>query len=217
MMLFLLYDLLAVENDREGPLILYRNGHIRAKNTGLDIRDHGLAGCDDVLVQIIGQIRGAGIDERRAVAVVAVRVESELRDEKETSADIGEALIRFSFLVTEDAEPYELFYHTVGDLLRVSAANPDKYEESVIDRTDGLALDIDFGRGHSLDQKTHKKVLLFDGMLCRQHIKMCYNCKEPLKKADELLKKTSRGALFICKRTRAEGISSGKRGVKKYV
>ena len=149
--------------------------------------------------------------------MVAVGVERELRDEKETAADIGEAFICFPFLITEDAEAYEFLDHTIGDLLRICITYSYKNEESQVDRADGLALDIDFGGGHSLDQKTHKKVLLFDGMLCRQHIKMCYNCKEPLKKADELLKKTSRGALFICKRTRAEGISSGKRGVKKYV
>ena len=36
--------------------------------------------------------------------MVAVGVERELRDEKETAADIGEAFIRFPFLITEDAE-----------------------------------------------------------------------------------------------------------------
>ena len=35
--------------------------HIRTKNTGLHIRDHGLAGIDDVLVEFIGQIRRTGI------------------------------------------------------------------------------------------------------------------------------------------------------------
>ena len=81
-------DFLAVEPDGERALVLDRDGHVGAEDAGLDDRDHLLTGLDDVLVEVIGEIRGSCVDERRAVAVVAVGIERKLRDEKETSADI---------------------------------------------------------------------------------------------------------------------------------
>ena len=61
--LFLLYDLVAVEPDGEGALVFDRDSHVRAKNTGGDFFDVRAAGLDDVLVEFVGQIRRAGIDE----------------------------------------------------------------------------------------------------------------------------------------------------------
>ena len=93
-------------------------------------------------------------------------------DEKEAAAHIGKAQVGLAVLVPEDTKPKEFLDHGVRNGLVIGVTDSDEDEEAVINGAYGFALDIDFGRGYTLDQKTHKKVLLFDFVCCRQHIKV---------------------------------------------
>ena len=109
----------------------------------------------EILVESIGLIRGAGLDEARAVALLTVRVEGELAYDEELAADIGEGAVGLAVFVREDTEAADFLDHAVRELLSICLGDAEEDEEAAADAADLFTVDRDGGVFDDLDDTSH--------------------------------------------------------------
>jgi len=102
-----------------------------------------------------GDFRARGADERRAAALVERRDQRELRDQEDGSPRRGEIEIQVPLVVAQDAQRGDLLRR--GDRLPGPVARFDtgQHQEPTADRRDALAIDLDRGTGHALQDESH--------------------------------------------------------------
>jgi hypothetical protein len=77
--------------------------------------------------------------------------ERELRNEQQAAGDLTQAEIHLSFGVGKHAVVEQTLQETVRALGLVAAFCAYQHHQAVLDRTDGLAVDVDTGTGHPLE------------------------------------------------------------------
>ncbi len=89
-------------------------------------------------------------------ALLRVGRERELRNEQKTAAGIRERAVHAAFLVGKDAIAEHALEQALGLRLAVPGLHRDEREQARIDRTHGLAIDVDARFADTLDQSDHR-------------------------------------------------------------
>ena len=99
----------------------------------------------EILVESIGLLLGTGLDEARAVALLAVRIEGELAHDEQLAGDIGEGAVGLAVFVREDPESADFLDHAVRERLGIRFGDAEEDEEAAADAADLFTVDRDGG------------------------------------------------------------------------
>ena len=99
--------------------------HVRTELSCFDNGNFLFALRDDVLVKFVSESRVAGTVERRAVALIAIGIKRELRDEQQRAAHVFDREVRFSIFVGKDAERKHFLDEAVGNFAGIALAYSD--------------------------------------------------------------------------------------------
>lgn len=152
-------QLIGVQPDGEGAVVDQVDLHHGAEATGFHVR-HVLAGAfDELLVKPFGLVGRAGAGEGGPVALLAVGVQRELRNDERLSVHIGKRAVRLAVLVLEDAQLEDLAPQPLDLLRAVVRAHAQQDQVPVLARAHRFAVDIHLRMRHALHQCPHKAPL----------------------------------------------------------
>ena len=113
----------------------------------------------EVLVELVGDIGGAGIRKRRTAAVAAVGKQRELRHHEYLAVDIGKCQVGLAVLILVDTQPAELAPQLVGLGTRIAMAHTQQHQVAASNATHALAVDRHAGVEHALHHRAHGLLL----------------------------------------------------------
>ena len=130
--------------------------HIGTEFSGFNDGNFFFALFNDVLVEFIGKRRVASTIECRAIALISIGIQRQLRNEQKRTANILDGEVRLSVFVGNDAERKHFLDEAVGDFASIVLAYANQHKESlVINFTDSLTINIDLSLSDSLDEEFH--------------------------------------------------------------
>ena len=121
---------------------------------------HVLAGAfDELLVKPFGLVGCAGAGERGSVALLAVGVQGELRNDEHLAVHVGKRAVRLAVLVLEDAQLEDLAPQPLDLVGAVVRAHAQQDQVAAFARANRFAIDIHLRMRHALHQSPHKTIL----------------------------------------------------------
>ena len=113
----------------------------------------------EVLVELVGDIGGAGIRKRWAAAVTAIGEQRELRHYENLAVNIGKCQVGLAVLILVNAQAAELAPQLIGLGARVAVAHAQQHQIAAPNLSHTLAVDRHAGVEHTLHHRTHGLLL----------------------------------------------------------
>ena len=113
----------------------------------------------EVLVELVGNIGGAGIGKRWAAAVTAIGEQRELRHYENLAVDIGKCQVGLAVLVLVNAQAAELAPQLINLGARVAVGHAQQHQIAAPNFAHVLAVDRHAGVEHALNHRTHGLLL----------------------------------------------------------
>ena len=121
---------------------------------------HVLAGAfDELLIKPFGLVGCSGAGERGSVALLAVGVQGELRNDEHLAVHVGKRAVRLAVLVLEDAQLEDLAPQPLDLVGAVVRAHAQQDQVPALARAYRFAIDIHLRMRHALHQCPHKALL----------------------------------------------------------
>ncbi len=150
----------AVEQESYGAVVLAGDLHVFAEGALLDAHAVGGYKSGYFFVKFLGQRRFGCGGEAGAASLSAVTVEGEIADEQNHAANVEHAAIHLAGLVGEDAQVYELVGYELRIVQRVTFADAEIDEQTLVDFAHLLIINSDLGLQNSLANDSHSRFLV---------------------------------------------------------
>ena len=110
----------------------------------------------EVVDQRAGLLGRRGVGEPGPPATTQVGVQRELAHEQHVATDVADGQVGLAVGVLEAAQDHHFFGQLLGDRLGVAVAHPEQDQPPTPDPAYRLAVDVDVGIQHSLQNRAHK-------------------------------------------------------------
>ena len=131
----------------------------------------------------------AGIYERRAIPLAAIRIQSKLGNDQQAAVHRFHIQICFSVFIFKYSQSHQFSDHFVCSLFRVGTADSHKYQKSLSDLAGNLSIHGYTGLTYPLYQKSHVLSFfpichpfygcLFASVFCRKVLAPCWSHEIP--------------------------------------
>ena len=143
------------QKNGDWAVIDQRDLHVRAKMSGLHMKPLGAELLDKIFIQGFGDGARRGLREAGTPPVAGVRIESELADGQDFSADLLETAVQLAVLVFEDPEIPALFGQEIRVFLGVRVGDADEKEEAATALADDFTVNSDSCFRNTLQENAH--------------------------------------------------------------
>src|SRR5580704_12398131 len=162
---------IGIEQDGHRAVVHQLNGHVRLKDSRLDVYAKCLQRADEFIVERFALFRRRGLNEAWAPLAACVAVERKLRDGKNRAADVEQRTVHFALLIVEYTQVCDFFRHNRCRGSRVFAPDGYEHEQSGGDFATHAAVDHHTCAGHALHYGSH--VYLLRSLLATTVDSMC--------------------------------------------
>jgi len=135
--------------------ISQRDLHVSAETAARDRSVQGLGALQQIAEQAFTLGRRCGRGKARTHALLGIGRKGELRDQEQTTADIGQAQIHLTFPIRKYAVAQEPLQEPIGLGFAVTAFDSNEHQEPGGDSADGDTLDLDPCFGNALKKTDH--------------------------------------------------------------
>jgi len=130
----MLFLVLGIDEDGDRTVINQFNLHIGAKDTRGDGSAQTLLdGLDKLLIERHGNVAASSTDVGGAVALGGERMERELRDDADVTADVHHRAVHHASLVVEDAQCQQFVGHPINVFLRIGSLKAYEHKQPLSD------------------------------------------------------------------------------------
>lgn len=150
-----LKELVGIDQNGDRPVVRQRYRHVRLELTRFRGNVRTAQSGDNFIEQRSRDFRCRGSGKARSSSLACVAKQRELAHGKDSSADIVDGQIHFSFRVVKDPEPSDLVCQRLRVAGVVFSADADQNEQAGSDLANRLLIHGDGSFGDALDNSSH--------------------------------------------------------------